>query len=213
MPEETRIDTCINVYVVQNFELLWHASWGLRLVLCITCVSPQSHDGHDDVHDDGHGHPLHWGRDHVVVVHHRVRVDKLIAWLHFGLGRLGLLRYLLAKFERWQRPQFGGFVPELLVGLLEALELSAQTALLVVLGVEVDERDEEDHEDDHADAADHGGDQGGGLDLGGGPGQDRGPVLGVRRVTGRGVGHVTLGLVPILTEPEMIICSERGITP
>lgn len=27
MPEETRIDTCINVYVVQNFELLRHASW------------------------------------------------------------------------------------------------------------------------------------------------------------------------------------------
>lgn len=27
MPEETRIDTCINVYVVQNFELLRLASW------------------------------------------------------------------------------------------------------------------------------------------------------------------------------------------
>ena len=76
-----------------------------------------------------------------------MRVDKLIAWLHFGLGRLGLLRYLLAKFERRQRPQFGRLVPELLVGLLEALELSAETALLVVLGVEVDEHDEEDHED------------------------------------------------------------------
>ena len=82
------------MYVVQNFELLRHASWGLGLVLCITCVatwcyvshvSPQSHDVH------GHPHPLHGGRDHVVVVHHRVRVDKLIAWLHFGLGRLGLL--------------------------------------------------------------------------------------------------------------------------
>lgn len=84
------------MYVVQNFELLRHASWGLRLVLCITCVSPQSHD----VHGDGHPQPLHGGRDHVVVVHHRMRVDKLIAWLHFGLGRLGLLRYLLAKFER-----------------------------------------------------------------------------------------------------------------
>ena len=26
------------MYVVQNFELLRHASWGLGLVLCITCV-------------------------------------------------------------------------------------------------------------------------------------------------------------------------------
>ena len=137
-----------------------------------------------------------------------MRVDKLIAWLHFGLGRLGLLRYLLAKFERRQRPQFGGLVPKLLVGLLEALELSAETALLVVLGVEVDEHDEEDHEDDHADAADHGADQGGGLHLGGGPGEHGGAVLGVSRVTGRGVGHVTLGLVPILAEPEIISIRE-----
>ena len=43
-----------------------------------------------------------------------------------------------------------------MIGLLEAPELSAKAALLVVLGVEVDEDEEKDDEDDHADAADHG---------------------------------------------------------
>ena len=164
-----------------------------------------SHVSPDDDHLYHHPLSLHRGRDHIVVVDHRVRIDKLIAWrLHFGLGGFGLLWNLLAKFKRGKRLQFGlTLVSKLLVGLLEALKLSAQTGLLIVLGVEVDEDNEEDHQDDHTDAADHCADHSGGLDLGGGSWEHRGPVLSVSRVTGGGVTQVTLGLIPILTESEI----------
>ena len=82
------------LYVVQNFELQRHASAGSDRCY----ISHVSHDDHDDNYDDHDGahHPqstsLHRGRDHIVVVDHRMRIDKLIARrLHFGLGGLGLL--------------------------------------------------------------------------------------------------------------------------
>ena len=77
------------LYVVQNVELHRHASAGSGRCY----ISHVSHDDNYDDHDGGH-HPqsLHRGRDHVVVVDHRMRIDKLIARrLHFGLGGLGLL--------------------------------------------------------------------------------------------------------------------------
>ena len=86
----------------------------------------------------GHS-PLHLRSDHVVVVHHRVRVHELTHGLHFSFGRLGFLGDLLAELQRGEALELGGLVPELCVGLLETLEVPAHRALLVVLGVEVDE--------------------------------------------------------------------------
>jgi len=80
------------LYVVQNFELQRHAS-AVSDRCYISHVSQDDHDDNYDHHDGGHHlQSLHRGRDHVVVVDHRMRIDKLIARrLHFGLGGLGLL--------------------------------------------------------------------------------------------------------------------------
>ena len=154
----------------------------------------------------GHS-PLHLRSDHVVVVHHRVRVHELTHGLHFSFGRLGFLGDLLTELQRGEALELGGLVPELCVGLLETLEVPAHRALLVVLGVEVDEDQEERDEDEDADAGDDGGHEGGGLHAGRGRGQDGGPVLGVRRVAGGGVGQVALRSVPVLPQSEKYLMS------
>lgn len=100
---------------------------------------------------------LHVGRDDVVVVHHGRRVDKLADRLGFGVfGSLGLgFRYSLAKFQGCHGLELGCFVTKLAVGLLKALDISANHTVLIIFAIEVDEDDEENEENDKTDAGDN----------------------------------------------------------
>lgn len=106
-----------------------------------------------------HHQGLHVGGDDVVIVHHCCRIDKFTHWLglgFFSLGSLGLgIRYSLAKFKRCNGPELGCFVTKLRVRLLEALDNSSNSALLVIFAIEVDEEDEENEENDNTDTGHH----------------------------------------------------------